>query len=379
MTVFAFGSNGNGQLGLGHKEDTEEPGVVLFEDSSLSEPDAQLSLAFGGNHTLLVNKTTGKFYGSGDNKECQLGLPNQGDDKGSVSQFTELNLPLGAQPVTHIAAGWEFSVAVTSDGCIYTAGKGPKGELANGNEAIKMHRQFLKVYQFQEGQKVVQVSAGMAHVVVLLSNGDIWGWGVGRKGQLGLAPSAIVGSFVRPLKVDYLYGDDDKTSIAKSIGCGRAFTLISLGQKEETKRRVKILSNDKAMGEVISKVEELSNDQSSENYIKSVTAGWTSIHILYESGQLVSLGNNSHGQLGPEGGNVEAGVKFSSHVSGTEHSLGLSEDGKVVYAWGWGEHGNCGPMYSEERPNGQIYQVYQSKEKVIKQIYGGYASSWIIE
>lgn len=434
MVLYAFGSNGSGQLGIGHKEDTNSPSKILFSDTTAAlaafgDPETQLSLAFGGNHTLLLNRTTGKLYGTGDNSVHQLGsIPlapasTSGSGSGSdprnvksefcLAKFTELELPNGAAPVTHIAAGWQYSVAITSDGCVYTTGYGPKGELANGNDKLKTHVRFLKVYQFSSlavgtNKKhsaaaaaaqvtVKQVSASLAHVAAVLSNGEVWGWGVGRKGQLGRSVSTIS---TRPVRIEYEF--EEGAGKALSVVCGRAFTVI-LGytnrdvDSPNSQPQIQLLGSDKSTTDMKTILDSVNNTSDSinesksnsnnykstqENYIKSISAGWSAVHILLESGKLVSAGNNSHGQLGPDD-NGESSSELPSlslHSSGTEHSLGVCKDGRTVVAWGWGEHGNCGPLYSEDGPKGEVYKVHETGDKLrVKQVAGGYASSWILE
>lgn len=385
MPLYSFGSNGKGQLGLGHTEDTESPGLVIFkpEYSSLSSATADLQIACGGNHTLLLDKASGKVYGTGDNSVFQLGLAHHGADdekENNVTEFTELELPIGASKVTHIAAGWEFSVAVCADdGAVYTCGRGPKGELANGNDAVKTHRKFLKVFQFdvENGprQKVVQVSAGLAHVAVVLANGEVWGWGTGRKGQLGHACTAA--AVTRPSLVEY-----EGAGHAVAVACGRAFTAVLKGDGS-----VLVLGSDKNLdsGSAAAKLGELKTGNTGAGAARSIAAGWSTVHALLDSGTLVSLGNNSHGQRGPsateDNSNSNTSTsQFSLHAAGTEHSLAVAQDETTVVSWGWGEHGNCGPLYSEDRPKGEVYEVYRcTGSSKVKRVFGGYASSWILE
>lgn len=40
-----------------------------------------------------------------------------------------------------------------------------------------------------EGESVVSVSAGRVHSIALTSKGEVWAWGSGRNGRLGLGSS----------------------------------------------------------------------------------------------------------------------------------------------------------------------------------------------
>lgn len=372
MTLYSFGSNGCGQLGQGHTDDTDTPHPIRFANTATAPMlTGLIKLAFGGNHTLLLDGASGRLFGTGDNLYAQLGLlPSE--VQSTTTEFVELRLPKGARPVDHVAAGWEFSVVITDDGGVYTTGKGPKGELGNGNSDIKQHREFLKVYQFdysQPGGKVVKVVASMAHVVVLLESGELYGWGVSRKSQLGLV-NVITGIATRPVAIDFNPAGSHNICKAVDVACGRTFTLV-LGETKDQTQSVILLSNDKTMTKVIEEVSALDHNRSDP--IVSVAAGWSAIYLLSKSGRLFSTGNNSHGQLGPVD---KTALRFSSQSAGTEHFLGISQNGNsTVNTWGWGEHGNCGPQYGEDRPKGEVYEVFNG---VARAVYGGYASSWIL-
>src|SRR4051794_5515435 len=71
--LLAFGSNGNGQLGLGHREDTHLPTRCIIPDEfpSISPPKC---IAAGGNHTFILFPC-GRLFVTGSNAYGQCGLP----------------------------------------------------------------------------------------------------------------------------------------------------------------------------------------------------------------------------------------------------------------------------------------------------------------
>lgn len=386
MSLYSFGSNGSGQLGLGHTDDTESPSLVLLPDNgpdtTIDLSDSTPQLAFGGNHTLLLDTKTGRVYSTGDNSAGQLGLGPDTQQQQQVSLFTAI--PGFSEPIAFVAAGWQFSVAVGRSGSVYTAGEGRKGELCQSTSSVTSHATFQKVHEFTMAQDVVAVSAGLAHVCVVLADGSVWGWGASRKAQLGAqwASQALVDGSAGPVQVEW-----DDMFPAKTVVCGRAFTAV-LGDAGE----VKVLSTDKAMAVVGSAVEKAMLGLGTDKVVQ-ISAGWSTLHLLLASGRLLSFGNNSHGQLGPAGSSNEAQkLRLARHSSGTEHSLAVlaSDDspGRVV-AWGWGEHGNCGAMYrdstqaSGDNHSAEISQVYEvhrtGNGQPVRGIWGGYASSWILE
>lgn len=53
MRLYAFGSNGSGQLGIGTTEDSSTPQICHFPDGS-EIPGVPVKIVAGGNHTLLL-------------------------------------------------------------------------------------------------------------------------------------------------------------------------------------------------------------------------------------------------------------------------------------------------------------------------------------
>lgn len=79
MSLFAFGSNGSGQLGIGHDEDVSVPTRCLFEEGqtpSEEENGTQAKtiscIVAGGNHTLILYQD-GSVYAAGCNEDGRCG------------------------------------------------------------------------------------------------------------------------------------------------------------------------------------------------------------------------------------------------------------------------------------------------------------------
>lgn len=355
-TVYAIGSNGSGQLGIGHKEDVSVPKPVLFQTELL---DSKVTVRAGGNHTLLLSSKD--LYCSGDATSGACGLisePSSDVQFSKVKLATE-NLTSHQQSIVFCAATWESSVIVLKDehdkaSMVYTLGIGNKGELGQGELLFRSSKaQLIKDFP-PPGLEVVDLAASVSHAVAVLSNGEVYGWGSGRKGQLGL-PEGIVHT---PRKIT---GIDLK---AVRAVCGREFTYL-VGDSVEGQHLV--LGSDKwnVMSEAPHSVAEW----------KDVGASWGSIFVLRQDGKLLSWGRDDHGQLGPPDL-----PSLEQIAIGSEHALGLTTDGNVL-AWGWGEHGNCGP----NTINGDVkagFNVVASSQYLppgskISSIGAGCATSWV--
>lgn len=354
--VFALGSNGSGQLGIGHKEDVSVPKQALFHPEDPTTPIT--TVAAGGNHTLLLTSSD-ELYWSGDASTGACGPIAKAQPNVSLFQKVtfEESAPQGA--VKLIAATWEASIIVQEDSegkknVVSTFGLGQKGELGQGQFVVRTPK-ISPVPNFPpRGSEVVDLAACMGHVVVVLSNGDVYGWGNGRKGQLGL-PEAVL---YEPRKLEGV-----NSPVCRAV-CGKDFTCL-FGPSQNGD--IIVLGSDKWTIK--------SAAPSSAPGWKDVAASWGNVFMLMEDGSLLSWGRNDHGQLAP--GNVP---KLSRLAVGSEHVVALSEEGEVL-AWGWGEHGNCGPQVDNNDVKGRWNVIASSKYippgTRITGIGAGCATSWI--
>ncbi|KAF3770264.1 RCC1/BLIP-II [Cryphonectria parasitica EP155] len=362
--LYALGSNGSGQLGIDHDQDVSIPRQVIFRPGS--EPTAPVvQVAAGGNHTLLLSES-GNLYCAGDFSTGACGPLTQ-EQKDAAPKFIarEVVLHAGAEsgsaaPVKFIAATWESSVIVQSDAqgrttVVSTFGAGQKGELGQGQFVIRTPT-VSRIKSFPPpGTQVVGLSACMGHVVALLSNGEVWGWGNGRKGQLGTGVDGVVHE---PKRVEGIGFQ------AVRAVCGREFTALFGGPDSG---EVLVLGSDKA-GVKSSAPEQAVG-------WRDVGASWGGVYILRGDGTLLSWGKDDHGQLAP------AGLPELDKIAiGSEHVVAVTADGDVL-SWGWGEHGNCGPRVENNDVKGR-WNTIASKKYIppgseIAAVGAGCATSWV--
>ncbi|KAI5457740.1 regulator of chromosome condensation 1/beta-lactamase-inhibitor protein II [Mariannaea sp. PMI_226] len=354
--VFALGSNGSGQLGIGHKEDVSVPKQVLFEPQPPSSPIAKI--AAGGNHTLLLSRT-GELFWSGDSTSGACGLTSGSN----APVFQEIKLTRdeqdGVGQVELIAATWEASIIVAKDADgkkteVFSFGLGGKGELGLG-ELLVRTPSASRIKDFPPpGTEVVDIAGCMSHVVAVLSNGDAYGWGNGTKGQAG-SPGQVIHV---PRKIE-----DVSFEVSRAV-CGRTFTCL-FGEPDGG--NIQVIGSDKWGVQ--------SNVPQPIPKWKDVGASWGNIYILAEDGKLQSWGRDDHGQLPPPNlPNVE------KIAIGSEHVVALTVGGDVL-SWGWGEHGNCGPQVENNDVKGRWNVIASSKfippGSKIGAIGAGCATSWV--
>ncbi|KAM3497646.1 hypothetical protein MY10362_009011 [Beauveria mimosiformis] len=354
--LFALGSNGSGQLGIGHQEDVSVPKPVLFHPAQPDSPIVQV--AAGGNHTLLLN-AAGQVFWSGDSATgaCGLGPP------ASVPVFQEIRLVQDGGcrvgDVCLVACTWEASFIVAQNAAgekteLYSFGVGVKGELGQGELIVRTPSATAFKDFPPAGTEIVDLSACMGHVVVVLSNGDAYGWGNCRKGQAG-APEQVIYS---PRKIEGL-----EFKVFRAV-CAKESTAFF---GEPASGHLAVLGSDKW---------KLSSGKPTQvPHWADVGASWGNIYILGTDGTLLGWGRNDHGQLPPP--NLPELTKITI---GSEHVVAYAKSGDVL-SWGWGEHGNCGPKVDNNDVKGRWNVIASSKyipsDSKIASIGAGCATSWV--
>ena len=315
--LYALGSNGSGQLGVSDRIDSLTPRECLFNSQNeiISNPK---QIVAGGNHTLVLLES-GDLYSAGSNIDGRAGLFST---QQTSETFGRVSIPPYNPLVKLCSALWEASVIVTTNDEVYTFGTGSKGELGNGSQKSA---QAKKILDFPPPHtSIIDIASSVSHSVAVLSNGEAFGWGNGRKGQLG-EPAEIV---YAPRKIK-----DLQFQVVRAV-CGREFTYLAAAPREGHHA---ILGADRwgvrstAPPSIID--------------WKNIGASWGSIFVLKSSGNIDSWGRSDRGQLAPK--NLP---KIKDIAVGSEHVVALTHSGKVL-AWGWGEHGNCGPGTDE---NGDV-------------------------
>lgn len=336
MAIYSFGSNGNYQLGIGTDEDVSSGTPVLMDERVRA-------ISSGGNHTLFITES-GELWGVGLNNSGQLGIDEPLKNITAPRRINTDGNKLGL-----VCAGWEYSLAVTDDGkTVYACGAGPKGELGLGSNTINTKSPVVIENFPPEGKTVVSIQAGMSHVLALLNDGSVYGWGAGRKGQLGEPIEKMV---FRPRKIF------DSSSQISHIGCGRDFSVFASSPGKNT---ITVLGDDRVG------IKSQKPEPHNGGIIKDIGCGWSNAHVLYTDGTVQSWGNNSHGQHVP----LDEVKKIQRFAVGTEHVIAIDEDNKMI-AWGWGEHGNCG----EKHVDGSATLILHDGTNV-GLIHSGYANSW---
>nr|POF03871.1 rcc1 repeat-containing protein c10f6.04 [Quercus suber] len=348
--LYACGSNGRGQLGCGHTNDVSSLSCVqVHRKSSVAQ------IAAGGNHTLVLF-SDGEVYSCGDDGAEQAVVREMWDIP--PHRLRRANIPPRVEHgtcinVAQVAATWSASIYLYDDGMLISVGEGTSGELGLGEKVTKVSQPMIIPTFLPQNVKFVQIASSMAHTVAVTSDGQVWGWGRGRKGQLG-EPAQDVW---QPRKIEGI-----SSRVVKAV-CGKDFTCL-IGSRSTGE--VAVLGPNRG--------DRFGVKTCAPDFVpdwKDIVASWGSVYILTYHGDVVAWGRNDHGQLPSTGL-----PPIESLDAGSEHCLALTKTG-VVLVWGWGEHGNCGGLTDNDGDVKARYNRLDVKTEAIA-VFAGCATSFVV-
>ena len=208
-TLYAWGLNANGQLGNGTTINSATPVTV-----SLPAGVTPVAIEAGDNHSLAIG-SDGKLYAWGANAYGELG--NSTTTQSSTPVV--VNLPGGVSP-TAIAAGGEFSMAIGNNGKLYAWGRNSNGQLGNNTSTDNPNATPI-VITLASGVSATKIDVGGNHSLAIGSDGKLYTWGADAYGQV-CATLTLPPSRSNPVAVTLPAG---VTPVA--IAAGGEFTLIT--------------------------------------------------------------------------------------------------------------------------------------------------------
>ncbi|MGL6197579.1 MAG: InlB B-repeat-containing protein [Lachnospiraceae bacterium] len=174
--IYAWGYNYYGQLGQGNTLSVTP--VTSPKKISTSNFDGKVTaIAAGYNFSMAITEK-GTLYTWGINTYGELGIGST-TMKGTPQKISM------SEKVTAISAGWESAMVLTESGKVYVCGYGGYGEMGNGTYTVynTTFKQVSGVYSSND--PVVQISNDGYHMLALTKNGTLWSWGKGDRGELG--------------------------------------------------------------------------------------------------------------------------------------------------------------------------------------------------
>ncbi|KAG7033821.1 Ultraviolet-B receptor UVR8 [Cucurbita argyrosperma subsp. argyrosperma] len=167
---------------------------------------------------------------------------------------------------------------------------------------------------FGPGVKIAAVAAGGRHTLALSDMGQVWGWGHGGEGQLGLGTRV------------------------KMVSSPHIIPCIELPTSAKDRSSVIYQGSKAAAGKVIG------------NYVKGIACGGRHSVVVTDTGALLTFGWGLYGQCGQGNTNDLLRPTFVSSLSGTQvenisaglwHTLCITAEG-LIYVFGGNQFGQLG-------------------------------------
>lgn len=283
-------------------------GAGAFDTAKVGQPNL---ISAGHGHTVAVD-SQGGLWSWGNNADGQLG-------DGATTSTTLPSRQM--EDVVSASCGYNYTMAIKKDGTLWGWGGNSVGQLGNGS--TKNASQPVKV---MDG--VRSVSCGDNHTAAITTDGELWMWGNNAKGQLGTGGTSSMAKPVLVMK-DVLAvscGGDHTAAIQKD---GTLWTWgwnngqLGNGSKEQSLVPVKIMDN-----------------------VVAVSCGGDHSGAIQADGSLWTWGENGHRQLGNgTSTNSLKPVKIMDGVTdiscGGWHSAAVRTDG-TLWTWGYNGYGQLG-------------------------------------
>ncbi|GAB5373743.1 MAG: hypothetical protein AcusKO_02050 [Acuticoccus sp.] len=156
----------------------ERPRSLEFYDGAVQNADV---VASAGNHfSLFLDSATNTVYASGENVLGQLGQGVTGFD---IKEPVPVAMPEGFDgTIVSVAAGMIHGSLLTEDGDVYVWGYGNFGRLGLGDEESRLVATKLDALA---DERVVVIDNGNGVSFAITENGTLYGWGQNTSGQLG--------------------------------------------------------------------------------------------------------------------------------------------------------------------------------------------------
>jgi len=318
-SVWAWGSNSNGQLGEG------TPGLLnaASEPRRVGAANDWAQISAGAAHSTFAIKTNGTLWAWGYNTYGQLG----------DNTTTQRPAPIQIGDNTDWAevASSHHTLAVRTDGSLWAWGYNAYGQVGNGYKGTTGNALVRQPTRIGTANDWARVAAGQYFSLALKTNGTLWTWGSWRG-------STTDDNAIEPTQMGT---DNDWVSVA--AGNGHAFAIKSNGNLYAWGTNGNGQLGD---GTTVTKTE--MQRIAPLNTWAYIAAGGTHSLGITTEGTLWTWGNNNYGQLG-NGANTQSPVpvqigsdtNWVQVAGGTSHSLAMTSEGSL-YAWGYNLYGQVG-------------------------------------
>ncbi|HJS96623.1 MAG TPA: putative Ig domain-containing protein, partial [Solirubrobacteraceae bacterium] len=193
--LYAFGDNSSGELGNATNNGTDNPNATPALVSLPSQSGPVTEIAAGEAHSLVLT-SSGQLYAFGYNGDGELGSATNSGTGNPNPTPALVSLPGQSGQIVQIAAGAKQSLALTASGQLYAFGFNGDGELGSAtNSGTVNPNPTPALVSLPAGTTIDAVAKGpeAAHSLALVSGLEITSGSL-PSGQAGSAYNATLGA-----------------------------------------------------------------------------------------------------------------------------------------------------------------------------------------
>lgn len=336
---------------------------ITASAASAALPNCGATIAMGSSHALAL-RADGTVWAWGRNSIGQLG----NNDATHTNSNTPVEVTDAAgtgalSAVVAIAAGGDHSMALRTDGTVWSWGNNGDGELGNNDGThTNTDRPVQAVGVGGAGllTNVVAIAAGRYHELAVLDDGTMVSWGRNDFGQLGINDNATVPNSDYPRHVVGTSGSGNLGGVT-AIGAGNYYsmallndtTVVTFGQNDTGQ-----LGDGTNGSGATDTPQHVLVAPAGANFtgVKEIAPNRHQALALKTDGTIWGWGSNATDELGQgPSGNSEYdnpvqvhGIGDSGNLTGVtalsmggHHALGLQPDTSVL-SWGKNSNGQLG-------------------------------------
>ncbi len=345
--VFASGQNYNGNLAIGDNLQRDET-MEITQNFSLLSGEKITMISLGESHGYAVSTANRIFLWGSEVTGVTMYLTHQITTHPLPINVTSRFTLEAEETITSISSGNLWSVFLTSTGKVLTVGINDVGQLGN-NKALGHSVNPIDITpsaDLSNQEKVMQISTGIAHLILRTNQGNVFVLGDSAFGATGLGRSADITTLtslnhVLALKnletIQFVSAGGDSSFVVTNLGRLFAFGDNSMNQL-----------GDRLPNQEVRDITDAFHPLLLNERIASIAHGSEHSIALSTEGKLFSWGGNDFGQLGVNSTNVLwdkmnqvlLGYKVNKVVAGANFNLYMA--GSALYSFGENTYGQLG-------------------------------------
>ena len=338
QNALSWGDNFSGTLGNGTKTNSFVP--IEVSTSGLLRGQTVIQVAAGDSHSVALT-STGLLYAWGTSLQNQLG--DTSVTESSVPVLISVSDALAQKTIIQIAAGSGHTLALTSDGTVWAWGYNAYGTLGDGTKTNRKVPVQVKADGALAGKTIARIAAGSLHSLALASDGTLYSWGSAQDTNKTINETPVLVETQSILKgqtiVDISAGGFDLllTSEGKVYAWGtNSYGALGNGTTKLSPAPVEVQGRA-WQGKKVTHIaagfaHALATDSEGKVY-----AWGGNFHGALGNGSLV----HSSRPVAIAAVPAMAGQKVIQVTAGLNHSLALTSEGRV-FAWGRNDMGQLG-------------------------------------